>query len=172
MCGITGFLQQNGNRPSLEGLKQMGRTLRHRGPDDEGYFLIDTHNPSAGFEQPQGDVGLAQQRLSIIDLSPLGHQPMPNEDKTIWVNYNGEIYNFQGIREELIAKGYRFRGRSDTEVIVYAFQEWGINCIERFIGMFAISIWDGREQKLYLIRDRPRIKPLHHYKGGNLQRKE
>lgn len=168
MCGITGFLQQNRNRPSIKDLKRMGRTLHHRGPDDEGYFLVNTLNSSAGFEQSEGDVGLAQQRLSIIDLSPLGHQPMPNQEKTIWVNYNGEIYNFQEIRKELVAKGYRFRSHSDTEVIVYAFQEWGIKCIERFIGMFAISIWDSRERKLYLARDRLGIKPLYYYcKDGN-----
>lgn len=143
--------------------------LRHRGPDDEGYFLIDTDGlPEKNFEQSVGNVGFAQQRLSIIDLSPLGHQPMSNEEKTIWVNYNGEVYNFQEIRKELIGKGYRFKSQSDTEVIVYAFQEWGINCVERFIGMFAIAFWENREKKLYLVRDRLGIKPLYYYcKDGN-----
>jgi len=168
MCGITGFLQQNENSISLKDLKRMGRTLHHRGPDDEGYFLINTHNSAAKFEQPNGNIGLAQQRLSIIDVSPMGHQPMPNNDKSIWVNFNGEIYNFQEIRKELVAKGYKFRGHSDTEVIVYAFEEWGIDCIEWFNGMFAISIWDNRDKKLYLVRDRLGIKPLYYYnKNGN-----
>ncbi len=166
MCGIGGFIQQNTQRVSVRSLLQMRERLRHRGPDDGGYFLADTQNPLAVVEQ--GDVGLAHRRLSIIDPSPLGHQPMSNGDKTIWVNYNGEVYNFQELRGELVRRGHKFNGRSDTEVIVYAFQEWGINCIEQFIGMFAISIWDGREQKLYLVRDRLGIKPLYYYyKEGN-----
>ncbi|MFX0196176.1 MAG: asparagine synthase (glutamine-hydrolyzing), partial [Candidatus Hodarchaeota archaeon] len=169
MCGIAGFLQQNGRKVELGALRRMGDMLRHRGPDDEGYVLIDADGlPEENFEQSSGNVGFAQQRLSIIDLSPLGHQPMSNEEKTIWVNYNGEVYNFQELRKELIGKGYRFKSQSDTEVIVYAFQEWGINCVERFIGMFAIVFWDNREKKLYLVRDRLGIKPLYYYfKDGN-----
>jgi asparagine synthase (glutamine-hydrolysing) len=169
MCGIAGFLQQNNKPIRLEALQRMGRCLKHRGPDDEGFLLIDAHQtPRGNFIQFQGTVGLAQQRLSILDLSAKGHQPMPDEAHEIWVNFNGEIYNFWEIRKELEAKGYRFQSRSDTEVIVYAYREWGVRCVQRFIGMFAISIWDGQAKKLYLIRDRLGIKPLYYYyKYGN-----
>ena len=167
MCGIVGFLQQNNQKVSLESLKRMIQVLKHRGPDDEGYFLINSLS-GRNFDQQSSDVGLAHSRLSILDLSPLGHQPMSNESKDIWISYNGEVYNFEEIKKELLLKGYRFSSHTDTEVILYAYQEWGIECINKFIGMFALSIWDNHKRKLYLIRDRLGIKPLYYYyKNGN-----
>ncbi|HED04842.1 MAG TPA: asparagine synthase (glutamine-hydrolyzing), partial [Candidatus Fraserbacteria bacterium] len=164
MCGIAGFLQQNNNTVGLEALRRMGRSLKHRGPDDEGLFIVDARRDHQGdFMQSQGTVGLAQQRLSILDLSPKGHQPMSDQARETWVNFNGEIYNFWEIRRELEDLGYCFQSRSDTEVIVYAYRQWGIACLERFNGMFALSIWDGRRKKLYLARDRLGIKPLYYY---------
>jgi len=156
MCGIVGFFSGN-KRTDSEVLISMRDALSHRGPDDMGSY-IDIENK----------VGLAHRRLSILDLSPLGHQPMSNEEGSIWVAYNGEIYNFKELREELIQIGYRFKSNSDTEVLVKAFEQWGIECINRFIGMFAIAIWDKRTKKLYLIRDRAGVKPLYYYRRNGV----
>jgi len=123
--------------------------LRHRGPDDEGVWT-------------DGRAGLAHARLSIIDLSPAGHQPMANADETIWITYNGEIYNFAEIRQELEARGYAFRSRSDTEVIVNGWHAWGPNIFSRLRGMFALAIWDRRSQRLILARDRLGKKPVYY----------
>lgn len=124
----------------------MNRTLTHRGPDDEGYFV-------------DGPVGLAMRRLSIIDLNS-GHQPISNEDETIWIVYNGETYNYLELREELISLGHRFRTRSDTEVIVHLYEEYAEECVTRLSGMFAFAIWDSVRRRLFLARDRLGIKPL------------
>lgn len=133
----------------------MVRALSHRGPDDSGVWV-------------KGPAGLGHARLSIIDLSPTGHQPMSTEDGRYTITYNGEIYNFPEIRRELEAEGVRFRGRSDTEVALYAYARWGTAAFARFNGMFAIALWDDREQRLCLVRDRFGIKPLyyHAYAGG------
>ena len=120
--------------------------LAHRGPDDEGFHV-------------EGNVGLGQRRLSIIDLST-GRQPMSNEDGTVWVTFNGEIYNFLELRTELEAHGHRFATRSDTEVIVHAFEQYGTGCLRRFRGMFAFAIWDQKRRLLFLARDRVGKKPL------------
>ncbi len=146
MCGLAGSV----NRVApcdREVLTAMTRALRHRGPDDEGFYVNDT-------------VGLGHRRLSIIDLSPGGHQPLSNEDGSIWITFNGEIYNFQALREELLARGHSFRGNSDTEVIVHLYEELGPNCVERLRGMFAFAIWDDRQRRLLLARDRVGKKPL------------
>ncbi len=124
-------------------------TLRHRGPDDEGVWT-------------DGRAGLAHARLSIIDLSPAGHQPMASADETVWITYNGEIYNFIEIRRELEALGYPFRSRSDTEVIVNGWHAWGPEIFPRLRGMFALAIWDRRSHRLILARDRVGKKPLYH----------
>ena len=145
MCGIAGYA--GGNYP-LADLKRMNRALTHRGPDDEGYFLA----PGAG---------LAMRRLSIIDVKG-GHQPMANADESVWTVFNGEIYNFQELRQDLLKKGYRFRTHhSDTETIVHAYQEYGPNFVTRLNGMFAIAIWDMRRRRLLLYRDRTGEKPLY-----------
>ncbi|MCP4376407.1 MAG: asparagine synthase (glutamine-hydrolyzing) [bacterium] len=128
-------------------LERMAETLAHRGPDDHGSYV-------------DGAIGLAHRRLSIIDLSSAGRQPMCNEDRTIWVTANGEIYNFAEIRSELQNAGHRFISNTDTEVIVHAYEEWGLDCLSRFNGMFALGLWDSRKRRLWLVRDRIGIKPL------------
>jgi asparagine synthase (glutamine-hydrolysing) len=150
MCGIVGAIYLNGQLVQADVIERMASALRHRGPDDAGVFV-------------DGAAGLGHRRLKIIDLSPAGHQPMSNEDGTIWLTYNGEIYNFPQLREELIHRGHTFSSQSDTEVIVHAYEEWGERCVERFNGMFAFGIWDKREKKLVLMRDRLGVKPLFYY---------
>src|SRR5262249_15818211 len=134
-------------------LVRMRDTMVHRGPDGGGVWTAD-----------DGRVGLAHRRLSIIDLSPSANQPMANEDGTLQVVFNGEIYNHAEIRPELQRIGrHRWRTHhSDTEVIVHAFEQWGIECVHRFRGMFAIAIWDARRRQLWLVRDRIGVKPLYY----------
>jgi len=151
MCGVSGFLA----RAALPGdtaetrLWAMIATLRHRGPDDEGVWT-------------DGRAGIAHARLSIIDPSPAAHQPMASADGAVWITYNGEVYNFAEIRQELDALGYPFRSRSDTEVIVNGWHAWGPKIFTRLRGMFALAIWDRRSQSLILARDRLGKKPLYY----------
>lgn len=152
MCGIYGYISVKG-KVDLQVLRRMGDALVHRGPDDEGEFT----NESGDFS-----VGLGHKRLSIIDLSPAGKQPMANEDESIWITFNGEIYNFKELKRELEAKGHRFRSNSDTEVIVHLYEEAGIHCLQRLNGMFAFALWDSKQQQLFLARDRIGKKPLHY----------
>ncbi len=147
MCGICGFLQSNGSADKNV-LKVMNDQIIHRGPDDEGYYF-------------NGRVGLAARRLSIIDLET-GHQPLPSHSKNCWITYNGEVYNFQELREDLISRGYKFRSRSDTEVIVNMYEEFGTEFVKKLRGMFAIGIYDIKNDKLVLARDHIGIKPLHY----------
>lgn len=151
MCGIVGFCGKD-KFTDESTLASMRDSLAHRGPNDSGLYIDIEHN-----------VGLAHTRLSIIDLSSLGHQPMSNDSGTIWITYNGEVYNFKEIREQLVKKGYVFKSSTDTEVLLKAYEEWGIECVHRFIGMFAIAIWDRNKKKLYLVRDRVGVKPLYYY---------
>ena len=174
MCGIAGIFHRNGDKIDADHLIRMTRTLAHRGPDEEGYFLngstSTTWVPSHGapalvrgrIDGSAGDVGLGHRRLAIIDLSS-GQQPLANEDGTVWVTFNGEIYNFRSLVTELEAKGHRFRTRSDTEVIVHAWEEWGEDAVKRFRGMFAFALWDERQQVLWLARDRVGKKPLYYF---------
>jgi asparagine synthase (glutamine-hydrolysing) len=150
MCGIVGAVYFDRESVRAEVIGHMSDALRHRGPDDAGVFV-------------DGWAGLGHRRLKIIDLSPAGHQPMSNEDRTVHVTYNGEIYNFRGLRDELVHRGHVFASRTDTEVIVHAYEEWGERCVERFNGMFAFGLWDGRHKKLLLVRDRLGVKPLFYY---------
>jgi asparagine synthase (glutamine-hydrolysing) len=153
MCGIAGVLYADSSRPVDHAvLKAMGDAIAHRGPDAFGFW-----------EEP--GVGLAHRRLSIIDLSG-GDQPIGNEDGTIQVIFNGEIYNFQELTKELEAKGHRFKTRTDTEVIVHLYEEMGDRLVERLRGMFAFALWDRRAKKLLLARDRLGIKPLYYYRDG------
>ncbi len=148
MCGISGFLSHDPQRPGDEpAVRRINDAIRHRGPDADGIMA-------------DGPCVLGHRRLSIIDLSPEGRQPLPNEDGTVAVVVNGEIYNFAEIREELVAKGHTFRSRSDSEVVVHLYEEIGEACIERLHGMFALALWDGRRQRLLLARDRSGKKPL------------
>lgn len=141
----------------VDSLKRMRDTMMHRGPDDEGLYL-----------SKNSTVGLGHRRLSIIDLSPLGKQPLSNEDGTVWVVCNGEIYNFHELRKELEGLGHTFRSRTDTEVIIHAYEAWGDRCVERFRGMFAFAIWDEPHRRLLLARDRIGIKPLFYYWDGKV----
>ena len=155
MCGICGFYSKQ--NITLEQLTEMNDTLYHRGPDDSG---VEIYAGKDGF-----NIGLAQRRLSILDLSPLGHQPMHSADKRLTIAYNGEIYNFQELREEL--KDYPFKSHCDTEVILAAFLKWGISCVDRFNGMFAIALYDREDESLYLVRDRIGKKPLYYLEDEN-----
>lgn len=152
MCGIYGYISGKG-KVDLQVLRGMGDALVHRGPDDEGEFT----NESGDFS-----VGLGHKRLSIIDLSPAGKQPMANDDESIWITFNGEIYNFRELKNELEAKGHRFRSQSDTEVIIHLYEEMGTRCLERLNGMFAFALWDKNQKTLFLARDRIGKKPLHY----------
>ena len=155
MCGIAGAFHYARSAPvSEKTLRAMAECIVHRGPDDEGFHL-----------DPEGKVGLAFRRLSIVDLSG-GHQPMSDEDGRYHLVFNGEIYNHLEIRRELEARGRRFRTRSDTEVILAAYREYGPDCVERFQGMFAFAVWDRDEKRLFLARDRVGIKPLYYADTG------
>jgi asparagine synthase (glutamine-hydrolysing) len=155
MCGIAGALLAHSALPAPEieaRLWQMISTIRHRGPDDEGVWT-------------DGLCGLAHARLSIIDLSPAGHQPIASSDGTVWLTYNGEIYNFADLRDELMARGYVFRSRTDSEVIVNGWHAWGPALFARLRGMFALALWDRRTRRLVLARDRLGKKPLYYMPG-------
>lgn len=150
MCGIVGVVNRSGESIPANLLKRMTDVISHRGPDGEGQLC-------------DGPVGLGHRRLAIIDLSAHGHQPMGNEDGSVIVVFNGEIYNFQKLRLELESRGHQFHSQTDTEVIVHAYEEWGDDCVARFNGMFAFAIWDRPKQRLFLARDRYGVKPLYWY---------
>ncbi|HEY7499688.1 MAG TPA: asparagine synthase (glutamine-hydrolyzing) [Vicinamibacterales bacterium] len=157
MCGIAGKLAPSPNAPiDRDLLVAMADAVSHRGPDADGFYVGE-------------GVGLAHRRLSIVDVAT-GQQPLANEDKTVWVVFNGEIYNFPSLRVELESHGHRFRTHSDTEVIVHAYEQWGERCVERFRGMFAFALWDARNRRLLLARDRVGIKPVYYAvpAGGGL----
>ena len=153
MCGICGKISFNGESISPELIRSMCAAIARRGPDDMGIFLSEDNGSGV-------QAGLGHQRLSIIDLSPAAHQPMSNEDGTIWLTYNGEIYNYKDLRRELEGKGHRFRSDSDTEVVIHLYEEEGLEAVKRFNGMFAFALWDERRGRLWLCRDRVGIKPL------------
>jgi asparagine synthase (glutamine-hydrolysing) len=149
MCGISGIVDLTGQRPIDEALvRRMNGAIAHRGPDGDGFHF-------------EPGVGIGHRRLSIIDLEG-GKQPLYNEDGSVLVSYNGEIFNYQEIERELIARGHTFRTRCDTEVLVHAWEEWGEQSVRRFNGMFAYAIWDRNRQQLFLVRDRLGVKPLHY----------
>ena len=154
MCGICGYISKSRIDDGI--LERMRDTMIHRGPDDAGIWQGST---SSGY------IGLAHRRLSIFDLSQLGHQPMFSEDGKIAIVFNGEIYNFKDIRLELLKSGYLFKSECDTEVIIYAYDKWGEDCFARFNGMFAIAIWDGNDNKLVIARDRMGVKPFYYYRN-------
>lgn len=149
MCGITGIIDFRGSRPiDRELVAAMNGTLSHRGPDGDGFHFED-------------GVGLGHRRLSIIDIEG-GKQPIYNEDESVVLTYNGEIYNFRELVDELRQKGHKFRTHCDTEVVVHAWEEWGVDCLARFNGMFAFALWDRNKQTLFVARDRIGIKPLYY----------
>ena len=156
MCGISGIV----NHGDDETLRRMTAVQAHRGPDDAGIW-------SRRF--PDGSyMGLGSRRLAIIDLSPSGHMPMCNEDRSVWITYNGEIYNFQDLRRELQSKGHRFASETDTEVIIHLYEEEGEECVNRLNGMFAFAICDLRSgtPKLFLARDHFGVKPFYYFHRG------
>lgn len=192
MCGITGLVGFKG-RITVDRIRDMARSIRHRGPDDEGYFLANSytgeHAIAGGPDTPRSvlasqllyapkqlisdfvslqDINLilANRRLAILDLSPAGHQPMCNEDGTLWITHNGEVYNFQELRKELEQFGHQFTSQTDTEVILHAYEQWGPDCLHRFNGMWAFAIWDSRRRVLFCSRDRFGIKPFYYYWDG------
>ncbi len=184
MCGICGIFSFN-HKVDINLLLSMTRVLRHRGPDDEGFMLCDTrerivksfhHDESIDEVKNKlprlennfnANLGLGFRRLSILDLTENGHQPMQFEEAGLWIVYNGEIFNYIEIREELIKKGYVFKSNTDTEVILKSYYEWGEECVNKFNGMWAFAIWDSKESKLFCSRDRFGIKPFYYnYKPG------
>ena len=153
MCGIAGQYCPDGREPDAQLLAEMSKRLVHRGPDSDGTRI-------------HGSVGLVYRRLAIIDLSADGCQPMTNEDGTLWLVFNGEIYNYIELREELILNGHRFHSKSDSEVILHAYEDWGTGCLERFNGMWAFAIWDEKQKRLFCARDRLGIKPFYYSMAG------
>jgi asparagine synthase (glutamine-hydrolysing) len=154
MCGIAGLIHLNGQPISPVVLKKMTDAIAHRGPDGEGHWI-------------EGNIGIGHRRLAILDLSPAGCQPMSSADDRYLLSYNGEIYNFRELRNELEAKGYWFHSKTDTEVVLNALAEWGIEALKRLNGMFAIALWDREKRTLLLARDRYGIKPLYIGQQGN-----
>jgi asparagine synthase (glutamine-hydrolysing) len=153
MCGIVGKWNFRTGVPVEHALiRSMAGKIAHRGPDDEGVLV-------------QGALGIGFRRLAIIDLSPAGHQPMSNEDGTVWIVFNGEIYNYNELRPDLERRGHTFRSRTDTETIVHLYEEYGEQCVNKLRGMFAFAIWDARKEQLFLARDRVGKKPLKYYLG-------
>src|SRR5436190_20237158 len=149
MCGFAGLLRWHGLAPEDESrVKSAASMLAHRGPDSSG-FHSERH------------IALGFQRLKIIDLSPAGEQPMSNEDGSLWVVFNGEIYNFRELREELIKQGHTFKSQSDTEVLLHLYEQHGEEMLPKLRGMFAFAIWNAKERKLFLARDPLGVKPLY-----------
>lgn len=148
MCGVCGEFRFDGNAAQKQTLQRMLVPLRRRGPDNEGVHLSDA-------------IGLGHRRLSIIDLSSNANQPMHDSELNLRIVFNGTIYNFPELREQLIQKGHRFVSSGDTEVILKAYAQWGTACVEKLIGMFAFAIWDDTKKELFLARDRLGIKPLY-----------
>jgi len=159
MCGIAGFFQTQGSTANRTILKGMTDAIKHRGPDDEGFYEHQTGG--------NGRVHLGHRRLSIVDLA-LGHQPIGNEENNVWIVYNGEIFNHADLRPELERRGHRYRTHSDTETLLHAWEEWGPACLEHFRGMFSFAIWDEKKATLFAARDRFGIKPFYYYWDGSV----
>ena len=155
MCGIAGIFAP-GRRVEPTAVRAMADAIAHRGPDDSGLEVLSN-----------GELVLGHRRLAILDLSPLGHQPMAHPSGKVWIVFNGEIYNFKEIRADLIAEGEKFRSESDTEVILAAYVRWGVRCLQRFRGMFAFALWDATRGELLLVRDRFGVKPLYYHLGSS-----
>jgi asparagine synthase (glutamine-hydrolysing) len=191
MCGIAGIWRLDGAPVLPERVRRMAAAMRHRGPDDEGYVALDArgdgppivlggpataagvrgadlpYTPAAADRDPTDRaLVLGQVRLSIIDLSAGGHQPLSNGGGTIWVTFGGEIYNYIELRSELVARGHRFRSASDTEVLVHGYSEWGEELFQRLNGMWGLALWDARRRRLVVSRDRLGIKPFYYRLDG------
>ena len=155
MCGIAGVVRRRGADHPVGSASlvaaTMANVLGHRGPDDAGTW-----------ESPDATVALAHRRLSIVDLSALGHNPMPWDGGRLWITFNGEIYNFRELRNELESQGHRFRSQTDTEVVLAAYDQWGVDSVNRLVGMFAFAVWDEPRKRLWVVRDRLGKKPLYY----------
>ena len=180
MCGIFGIWNLDREAVDVTGLQLATNAIRHRGPDDEGYLLVDTREgrtrscggPDTDYrlslpdlnqhKSEYCDLAFGFRRLAILDLSPGGHQPMSSHDGRLWIVFNGEIYNYRELRDELAAQGHSFKTTSDTEVILAAYQQWGESCVVHFNGMFALAVWDSVARKLFVARDRFGEKPFHY----------
>ena len=147
MCGICGIVESGGGSVSEAALERLTDSIKHRGPDDSGAFYSE-------------GVGLGSRRLSVVDLSSRGHMPMPNDDESLWITYNGEVYNYRSLRDELQSEGIRFKSDCDTEVVLRAFEFWGDAFVGRLHGMFAFAIWDKKRRRLFAARDRLGVKPF------------
>ncbi len=192
-CGIVCIYDLTGKPVWGQLPKKMLDTVKHRGPDDEGYLFVNTMKGDyfaiGGEDTPESvfrshflysptrrnddadikekcNLVFGHRRLSIIDLSPAGHQPMCNENGTLWIIHNGEVYNYQELRADLIKRGHEFCSYTDTEVILHAYEEWGVNCLEKFNGMWAFAIWDSKNRRLFGARDRFGVKPFYYYFDG------
>ncbi|MFQ5649579.1 MAG: asparagine synthase (glutamine-hydrolyzing) [bacterium] len=154
MCGIAGIINLDETPVDIRMLRDMTNIIKHRGPDDEGFYI-------------KGRAGLGHRRLSIIDLSQAGHQPMCNEDETVWITFNGEIYNYKSVSEGLKARGHLFRSNCDTETIVHAYEAYGEKCVDHLRGMFSFAIWDERQNRFFAAVDRLRIKPFYYTLVGD-----
>jgi asparagine synthase (glutamine-hydrolysing) len=179
MCGITGIVYNNSLKDTQD-IQRMSDTIAHRGPDGEGFLAVSTNNgkitelgggktpvhlPNVSEFGANANMYLAHRRLSIIDLSKAGHQPMANKNKDIWVTFNGEIYNYKSLRNEL--SEYNFVSNTDTEVLIYAYEKWGINCLKRFNGMWAFVLYDKKKNILFGARDRFGVKPLYYTQNAD-----
>ena len=153
MCGICGIYHRDGQPVGRDALERMMSVIEHRGPDGHGSYL-------------NGEIGLGHRRLSIIDLGG-GAQPMTNEDDSLQIIFNGEIYNYVELRDELKQKGHRFKTQSDTEVILHAYEQWGFDCVSKFNGIFAFALWDIPNRRLFLARDHLGVKPLYYTELGD-----
>jgi len=181
MCGIFGLWHLDNKPLAPATIQRATNLLRHRGPDDEGYLLVNTANNCVAqfsgqdtiaelnlprienVNHPSFNLAFGFRRLSILDLSPAGHQPMASADHRHWIIFNGEVYNYLELRSELAGYGRQFRTNSDTEVILAAYQQWGHECLSRFNGMWALAIWDAQQQELFCARDRLGVKPFYYY---------
>src|SRR5262245_31717406 len=154
MCGIVGIYEYGVTVPTVSEalIAQMRDRMTHRGPDDAGTYV-----------NADRRLGFGHRRLSIVDLSPAGHNPMPNEDESIWITFNGEIYNHEKLRESLISAGHSYRSRTDTETIIHLYEERGLDFVHDIEGDFAIALWDADRERLVLARDRAGVKPLYFY---------
>ncbi|HTB07978.1 MAG TPA: asparagine synthase (glutamine-hydrolyzing) [Bacteroidia bacterium] len=190
MCGIAGIIKFGGSTDVVSAIQKMNSTIRHRGPDGEGYLIlkdgqeipafgIDTpmqivessilHKPISSLDKiASPDAIFAHRRLSIIDIQPTGHQPMCNIDKSLWITHNGEIYNYVELKQELIKLGHKFHTSSDTEVILNAYKEWGSDCVKRFNGMWAFVIYDKARNQLFASRDRFGVKPFYYVQNSSV----
>ena len=190
MCGISGIVQFKNTFNTAEAVRKMNELMAHRGPDDEGFTLFNRTTPQCFYSEvtPQNvresnfafspkqhlssaqnnfEIALAHRRLSILDLTPSGHQPMCTNDQKLWITFNGEVYNYIELREELQAKGHAFLSNSDTEVILAAYREWGTDCSKKLNGMWAFVIYDTSNEILFCSRDRVGVKPFYYYKDEN-----